>query len=114
MKLGQKIDHRTLAMAQEGNRCQCLHCNDLLHVFRSLTAHNPEDNGTLRVTNIVQLRIARFIEHIVNCAGYIVHAHLMESKVPELGVMMRVLDVLARVRIAPHIGHPHIVALLVE
>lgn len=100
-------------MTEEGHRCQCLHSNDLLHVFGSLTAHNPEDNGTLRVSNVVQLRIARLIEHIVNCAGYIVHAHLMEGEVPVLGVMMRVLDVLPRVRIATHIGHPHIVALLV-
>lgn len=113
MKLGQEIHHWTLAMTQEGYWCQRLHCDDLLHVFGSFTAHNPEDNSTLRVTNVVQLRIARFVEHIVNCAGYIVHAHLMECKVPELGVIMCVLDVLARVRITPYIGHPHIVALLV-
>lgn len=114
MKLGQEIDDRTLAVLQVGNWRQSLHKENLVHILGSLAAHDPEDNGALRVADVVQLLEARRIQYIVDCLGYIVHAHFMERKVPVLGLRMCVLHMLPGIRIASDIGHPDIVALLIE
>lgn len=114
MPLGQEVDHRTAAVLEECHRCQSLHQNDLVHILGLLAGHDPEHNGSLGVTNVVQLAYARGIEDVVHCGGYIMLSHLVECKVPELGMVGAILNMLSRVRIATNIGHPDIVPLIVE
>lgn len=114
MPLRQEVDHRTPTVLQVGHWSQSLHQDYFIHVLWPFTGHDPEHNRSLRMSNIMYLANTCIVQDVVNGAGNIMFAHLMERKVPELGVVGAVLDMFTGVGIAPDIRHPDVVALVVE
>ena len=83
---------------------------------RKLTTKSQSEINTTRqqpnlgMSRVIQLRVPRLLEHVVDHGGQVVLCHVLPGEVPKLAAFRIQRAVAARVQVAADVTQPHIVA----
>jgi len=83
-------------------------------IIGSLTAHDEENGGALRMANVLDLWLVCVNQNMINGSGHIKLADLVEGEVPVLIRLEASIQILAGVYVATGIQHPDVVTLAVK
>lgn len=108
-EVGQPACVRTESVVHPGSTGHGVHRQNLLVIIEAQVAHDPEDGCSLGVANVLDSRLTRLINYMIDHGRQIELTDLIPREAPEVLVYRVQSSVSSRIPISTTISHPDIV-----